>query len=881
VSLHLIRRTARAQWAALLTLGLLVLVTSFLVDAGPRTLVAGYDRAAHDTVAGAPDASRLIVTSEVPPIAPTDQSLRAALPTATADGLARLDRQWRGLLPRPLRDTIVTADYIAATDYMPLGRDTKLSLSYSSSAGGHIRYVSGRPPRGPEPGLLFEAALPVRAAQRLGVKVGDVMTTMSEPSLRARVTGLFTPADPGSAYWPTHRRYEDAELDRKPRTEVIALATALIDPADYRALCARTTARVGLDWTYTPGSGHVTAGTAATLAKDVHRAGESLAGSRPGVPGPVLTTRFADVLEDFVQRLHTAQTLLSLSLAGLFATALGVLVLATRLLLARLNTGLTTQAARGASRAQLAGLTAGLAGLVTVPAAVAGLALSALLVSGPAQTISFAAVATLAVLAIALPAAVAGRRPRSAPTAHRRLVAEGLLIVLAVAGTYVLRRRGLTTQTWSAGVDPYLSAVPALLAVGLGLLLLRLLPYPLRLAGRLFARGRSAAPFVGVARAARQEATAVFPLVVLLLAVTIIGFGSTVQTNLAHAQRVATYASVGGDARVDAVSMSPTVIDRVRRAPGVRAVVPAQTIDAARLMSQGNIVGELTAIGVDLHAYRRIMAGTGLRIPAWPATRPGEPAPALFSRAASEAARVSGLGLSTDYGQRLSLRDAGTVDAFPGRSADEQYVLVPADALSRVTGGGNTGSVSIFVRGDHLDAGALRRASVQPGQGDALASAVSTYAMTHAAFAQGELGRLVGRGFGLTGVLVTGYGVLAVLVILFAGARARGRTVSYLRTLGLSRRQARLLAFVEIAPMLFAASVAGWLLGLVLPGLLGPAIDLSPYTGGSPVTHYAPDLAGAAVLAGGLLAFAGLAVLIDAVTAARRGLGGVLRIGDT
>jgi putative ABC transport system permease protein len=75
--------------------------------------------------------------------------------------------------------------------------------------------------------------------------------------------------------------------------------------------------------------------------------------------------------------------------------------------------------------------------------------------------------------------------------------------------------------------------------------------------------------------------------------------------------------------------------------------------------------------------------------------------------------------------------------------------------------------------------------------------------------------------------------------------------------------------------------VAGWLLGLVLPGLLGPAIDLSPYTGGSPVTHYAPDLAGAAVLAGGLLAFAGLAVLIDAVTAARRGLGGVLRIGDT
>jgi putative ABC transport system permease protein len=67
----------------------------------------------------------------------------------------------------------------------------------------------------------------------------------------------------------------------------------------------------------------------------------------------------------------------------------------------------------------------------------------------------------------------------------------------------------------------------------------------------------------------------------------------------------------------------------------------------------------------------------------------------------------------------------------------------------------------------------------------------------------------------------------------------------------------------------------------VLPRLLGPAIDLRPYTGGSPVTHYVPDLPQAAGLAGGLLVFAGLAVFIDAVTAARRGLGGVLRIGET
>jgi putative ABC transport system permease protein len=444
----------------------------------------------------------------------------------------------------------------------------------------------------------------------------------------------------------------------------------------------------------------------------------------------------------------------------------------------------------------------------------------------------------------------------------------------------VLRRRGLTTGTWSGGIDPFLSAVPALLSVAAGLLILRILPYPLRLAGRVFARGRSAVPFVGVARASRQDAIAVLPLVIVLLAVAVIGFGSTVESSLTHAQRLATYESVGGDARADVLSMRPTVVDRVRHTPGVRQAVPAQTIDAARLLSQGQVIDELTVVGVDLGAYRRMMAGTGVSIPASPKTKPGEPAPALFSRAASKDAANRDLGISTDYGQRLAIRNAGTVASFPAQLSDAAFVLVPADALSRVTGGGNTGSLSVFVRGDHIDVAALRRNSALPELGVDGASSVVTYRTTHDAFTQGELGRLVGRGFGASGGLVAFYGTLAVLVLLFAGAQARGRTASYLRTLGLSRRQAQLLALVEIAPTLFAACVGGWLLGLLLPGLLGPAIDLRPYTGGFPVTHYSPDLSATVALAVGVLVFAGLAVLIDSASAARRGLGSVLRIGD-
>jgi putative ABC transport system permease protein len=884
VSPPLIRRAARAQWAALLTLGLLVLLTSFLVDAGPRTLVAGYDRGVRETLTGAPLGSTdLVVSAELQAVAPVEEKARGTLVSARAGGLTYLQRVWQAKFPEPLRDTIGTSEYAAATDNMPLvGTDErKLSLTLSSSVGSHIRYVSGRPPGAPEPGPRIEAGLPVRAAQRLHVKAGDVVTTTTQPALSVRITGLYTPADPGSAYWPAHHRFEDAGVDKRRDGEEIILGTALVSPDGYRALSSRTPFRIGFTWTYAPRAGDVTTRSAPALVDDVHRSGEALATGRVGASAPVLDSRLDDLLDDYLRRLHTTQTLLSLSLSGLFAAALGVLALATRLLLSRLGTALATQSARGASRAHLAGQTAALASLVTLPAAAAGLTLSALFVPGPAQTVSYIAAAALVVTAIALPAAVAGRRRRTTAASNRRLVAEGLVVVLAVAGTYMLRRRGLTTGTWSGGIDPFLSVVPALLSVAAGLLILRVLPYPLRLAGRVFARGRSAVPFVGVARASRQDATAVLPLVIILLAVAVIGFGSTVESSLTRAQRLATYESVGGDARADALSMRPAIVDRVRHSPGVREAVPAQTIDAARLLSQGDVIDELTVVGVDLDAYRRMMAGTGVPIPAWPKARPGEAAPAFFSRAASKYAANRDLGVSTDYGQRLAIRNAGTIASFPSQLSDAAFVLVPADALSRVTGGGNTGSVSIFVRGDHIDTEALHRNSALPELGVDGASSVVTYRMTHDAFTQGELGRLVGRGFGATGGLVAFYGTLAVLVLLFAGARARGRTVSYLRTLGLSRRQAQLLALVEIAPMLFAACVAGWVLGLVLPGLLGPAIDLRPYTGGFPVTHYSPDLSATLALAGGVLVFAGLAVLIDAASAARRGLGGVLRIGDT
>ena len=578
--LPLVWRTVRAQRAALVALGLLVLITAFLADAAPRTLVKGYDRAAHDTIAQAPmGAPDIVVSAFLPPVETSQIKFRALVKTSTAAGLAQRGEQWRADLPPRLRGTITADDRLGASEFLGITGvlNRQVSLAYSGTADRHIRYVSGRAPAAPTHSggkLRMEVALPVLAAKELGVKTGEDLRFVGEP-ITAHVTGLFTPADPKSAYWPSHRRFAVADRTETRDGTVTYYGTALLDPAGYQALSGQTRLKVNLTWTFTPGASQVTARTAPGLSEDVHRAAETVASTRIDISNANLTSQFDHLLDGFVQRLRTAQTLLALTLAGLFATALGVLALTAQLLLSRMRTALTTQAARGASPGQLAVLAGSVAGVVALPAAVLGVALSSLLVSGPAQGVAYVAAAALVVTVIALPVVAAARTRRASQApASRRLVAEGLVVLLAVAGAYLLRQRGLTTNSGATGVDPLMSAVPALLAVAVGLLTLRAYPYPLRLTARVLKRGRSAVAFVGFANASRRHAAAVLPLLVLLLAVAVIGFGSTVRSSLSRAQALATWESVGGEARVDVQIFDPAVAERVRRSPAYGRCCP-------------------------------------------------------------------------------------------------------------------------------------------------------------------------------------------------------------------------------------------------------------------------------------------------------------------
>jgi putative ABC transport system permease protein len=118
------------------------------------------------------------------------------------------------------------------------------------------------------------------------------------------------------------------------------------------------------------------------------------------------------------------------------------------------------------------------------------------------------------------------------------------------------------------------------------------------------------------------------------------------------------------------------------------------------------------------------------------------------------------------------------------------------------------------------------------------------------------------------------------LLALVVGADTRARAVTYLRTLGLSRRQVRGLVLLEVGPLVAAAMLGGLLLGMVLPHVVGPAVDFRPYTGGEKVSSYPLDPVALGVIFGGLAVLVVAAILVDAALSRRRGLGSALRVGD-
>ncbi|MEV5575536.1 ABC transporter permease [Spirillospora sp. NPDC052269] len=879
-------RSIRTRLPALLALAVLITLTTGLGVVVPARVVHGFDRSAV-AAAGTDGAVNVVGTARG-----GDAFRKVPAP----DVLEGQGVGWRALLPPGLSRATDAADPYAYVGPDPVQRPKDKRPGFlrlfvnSSLRSSHVRFLSGDPDMEDDgmpgvPGIFVTKA----NADLFELKVGSpVRVDTSTGELTLRVAGIIEATDPDNPYWAARQAVTKPWIRVEPSSGLERqYGGALMGPKGYSALRALG-AEVNYTWRFPVRPDRVTARGLRDMIPELDRFRSRVSGRNDSVQSAVQTPMDGRIRE-FAGQYATAQVITGLAFGGLAAVLAGAVLTGLVLFAGRLRGTLATMRARGASRAQLFGTVSWLTVPVLVPPVALGLGLGWLVHAGPLQFVSVYLAIVVAIAVVVVPwasalgwrrgAAGASPRPESAAVrpSRRRLVLEGLVVVLAVLATLVMRRRGLAVQS-ELGADPLVSVVPALLGVGVGLLVLRVLPWPLRLTGRLLGRGRSAVGFIGLARASRRPVLTLVPMIVLLLAVAVAGFGSSVDAALVRGQRTAAWHLVGSDARVTAGRLDG-LPGRLASVRGVTGAVPLRLIPEAVVGAPAGERGpRVIVIAVDLAAYKRIAGKASRFVPNAPAAPDG----ALASRSAvaSLGTRPTTLAWVGTGDARVTVRPSGIAPDLPGMDSADRYVIIPY----RLLRGFEAFATQVYVQGRDIDRAALdkaARASVPTPESMPVGGGFIRYRDSiERDMTQGPMARVVHRAFAEGALIVSGYGLLTVLFTLLVGARERGRAIAHLEVLGLGRRQRRLLAITEAGPGILGAVLAGWLLGFLLPRVTGPMLDLRPYTSGFAVTDHAVDPLHLAAFAGALAAAALAMVLVDRIFDARHRLGEVLRTGE-
>ncbi len=340
----------------------------------------------------------------------------------------------------------------------------------------HATLVSGRWPGTPARGQPIPAALPATAAALLHVTDGEVLRMqdrISSVSVRFVVTGLYRPRQLSSAYWGL-----DSYVG-------LAGSSAASDFTTYGPLTVQAAAFAGPltvyagSWLAQPQTASVPAGQLTTVAANVGVLKQTLQDAQL-LPALALSTSLPSVLNGTASDLDVARSLLAICAVLLFLLAAAALLAVARLLAGKREGESAMLAARGATRWQLAGLTAveaiPLCAFCSAAGGVAGLLLARLFTgigpggNGPAGAAAgyawpaAAAVALGAIVIMVVPAlttvtpgtARARRGRQAAISGVTRAGTDLALIVLAVVAGWQLRHYSAVSAgaNGSYGVDP-------------------------------------------------------------------------------------------------------------------------------------------------------------------------------------------------------------------------------------------------------------------------------------------------------------------------------------------------------------------------------------------------------------------------------------------
>jgi putative ABC transport system permease protein len=867
-------------------------------------------------------------SAPVASVAERAERSRDALPPALRDAV--VDSTFVVRTPRYIleADSIASAPTQGATtpgEVMGLIRH--INLRAQEDIAEHLRVVAGRMPRSTRqlvraevrqpvfssgspfrPGQLefvswttrapvLEVVLSAPTARELRLRVGEsavflpnrgeaefanVAVRDAKP-LVVKVVGLVEVEDESDPYWFGERGLQTPNIQRTQDVDrTFVYAQGLTSTDGYRKLLAATgSVPLVYEFRHYVDPDRLDAGKLGQLNGAVAELETRYAAAGP--LDPKVETRLGEIFQRYAGARSQAETLLAVAAIGLLACALANIGLLGALWYSRRRKETSVSRARGASSLQVLAAQVAEGLLIAVPAGLLGWAAAVLVVDARGSSVSawlaFGLVVTTVFLLVLSVAGAARRRLGPAerddlvvarPSA-RRLMLEAAVAVAAAGGVYLLRRRGLESSA-DEGFDPYLAAVPVLLGLACGIVALRLYPLPILGLSRLLRGSRGLAVHLGLNRAARQPDISSAPLIVLVLALAIACFAAAMLATLDSGQNRLAWQAVGADARIDA-----DLTDLGARLPEKLVSRLGEEGEIARAYVQDVEAGEpgqeTPMIAVELDAFERIVKGTpaAVRFPA-ELREPGIPGlvPAVVST------NWPATGTFPIRLPRVTVNTivVGNRDSFPGIPAETPFAIVPYAALKETEAEGE------IVRPNRLYVGGVGPSAVHAAVEDSRARVdVQTRADVVDRLRESPLIENVLRGFQAAIVIAALYAAIAVGLMALIAARSRARDLALVRTMGASPRDGFVLAAVEVAPLVLTAVVLGIALGVAIPYLIEPGLDLAFFTGSgsAPIVIPWPTLA---VAAAGLLVLVAATVVAVGIQARRADLGSVLRIGE-
>jgi hypothetical protein len=370
-----------------------------------------------------------------------------------------------------------------------------------------------------------------------------------ESHFAVEVVGIFEPVEPESDFWyydyRTYRTDVFADPEQTiyysmgiPAEEVLDELQGLNDPGRWR-----------YSWRYFVDSVLVTMSESEQTASDLRSISqnlgpyEELEEMAPATAAQRMNVRsmLPTLLSGAQQQYGLTSAVLSLVIAGIVTIGVAISGLLGALVASRRTPEIALMRSRGASPRQisLSQITEGL--VLAIPAALIGILVAGLVTNGrPLLESIIAAVGVSLVGVLALWLLVRriwtvdlgnllGRRadvPRG--STQRRIVAELVIVAMAIAGIVLLRQRGVTTGAADEGVDPYVAAVPVLAGLAVGVVVVRIFPWLARQFARIAGRRSDIVPFLGLRRIAEPSLGRHLPLVVMILALGIAVFAGAI-----------------------------------------------------------------------------------------------------------------------------------------------------------------------------------------------------------------------------------------------------------------------------------------------------------------------------------------------------------------